>query len=562
MRRLSVLACLSAVFAACHGDSTGDLASITPVSTSLGLAIEGLSGFGDLWVVVVPEAGQGGSDLNGDGDALDRVAHMLDLATGVLTNTSLAIPPTTREPLGPVNALRAVLMVSEADQGASDLNGDGDTNDLVPHVYEAATGTATSLGIAARLWPPYVVDPMFQNEGGVAFSVLEEEDGRDLDGDAIVEPFVRTLHLYDPRHGLMNVGANSTIEPVLHAGFLGLTVEETTIDLDGDGDTNDPRVLHFFELATRTLSSAGVDLGPQDLVAGGGVFVVAVSEFTSGFQDLNFDGDKSDDVFRAIDPLSGVHAELGYSASFPDLFTAVASSAGRIVFGAGEVDGIDRNGDGDFSDILAIVFEPASGRLMETDLEVHYTTHLTLVGEHLVVPVDEAGPGIDLNGDGDALDKVLHTFDLADGRRRNLRLVAFGGLVDNEDLLVATVFEDFQGEDLDGDGDLGEAVPFLWDARSGRLTNTRQSTSGVSILGSSRRVLFLGREELSSTFRFEYLLHDARTGRTHPLGLEPSFDSLAGMGATRAVIGSSEARLGADQNEDGDLDDDVLFLVE
>ena len=106
-------------------------------------------------ILVVDERAQGGRDLNGDGDALDRVAHALDLVRGTFENLGFAIHSHQQHPDG-----FALLNVVEAEQGARDLNGDGDLNDRVIHVVWPGTGVSTNLGLArgsTRFFFPYPV---------------------------------------------------------------------------------------------------------------------------------------------------------------------------------------------------------------------------------------------------------------------------------------------------------------------------------------------------------------------------------------------------------------------
>src|SRR5438067_148885 len=95
---------------------------------------------GGLVILLVSEAAQGGVDLNGDGDADDLVLHVFS-APGVLTNVGLA----ASTPL--VGGQLVAFVVPEASQGHTDLNGDGDSNDFVVHVFDARSGTARSLGL-------------------------------------------------------------------------------------------------------------------------------------------------------------------------------------------------------------------------------------------------------------------------------------------------------------------------------------------------------------------------------------------------------------------------------
>lgn len=85
-----------------------------------------------------------GQDLNGDGDLLDRVAQGVDLTTGALRPSGMAMSQTSlgQRMIGSV----AFFVASEADQQA-DLDGDGDQSDVVVHRLDAATGASTGTGL-------------------------------------------------------------------------------------------------------------------------------------------------------------------------------------------------------------------------------------------------------------------------------------------------------------------------------------------------------------------------------------------------------------------------------
>ena len=117
-------------------------------------------------------------DLNGDGDQNDAVVHLFELASGVLRNTGYA---------GGVNAAggHILLLVQESAQGAADLNGDGDALDIVPHIYHFKDGSSTSLGTALASRP--FSSPTSIIDGRVLLGISEcENGGNDLnaDGDA------------------------------------------------------------------------------------------------------------------------------------------------------------------------------------------------------------------------------------------------------------------------------------------------------------------------------------------------------------------------------------------
>lgn len=90
-----LLAFLPALTLACARTSETPVQSNESV-TSLGLAAQAseLAVEGDLALVAAREFQAGGRDLDGDGDAFDRVAFLVDLATGTARNTGLALDAT------------------------------------------------------------------------------------------------------------------------------------------------------------------------------------------------------------------------------------------------------------------------------------------------------------------------------------------------------------------------------------------------------------------------------------------------------------------------------------
>ena len=127
-------------------------------------------------VFQVPESDQGGTDLNGDGDAGDVVA---------LEGGGLAIH------------------VPEFDQGG-DLNGDGDMIDEVVHIWDRATGVSTNLGLAGGL-----VYPVALGEGHFEFLVSEYSQGADLNGDG--DTIDNVLHVWPG----VTAGGNPLVPPAV-----------------------------------------------------------------------------------------------------------------------------------------------------------------------------------------------------------------------------------------------------------------------------------------------------------------------------------------------------------
>jgi len=123
----------------------------------------------------VSESAQDGTDLNGDGDTSDFVLHVYDISGDATTNVGL----TTTFGLQ-LDGNTVVNPVIEFIQGDTDLNEDGDTTDVVLHVYDVSGDTTTNVGLA--------MDFGGQLDGNtVAFLVSEsDQDGTDLneDGDS------------------------------------------------------------------------------------------------------------------------------------------------------------------------------------------------------------------------------------------------------------------------------------------------------------------------------------------------------------------------------------------
>ena len=185
-----------------------------------------------------PEAGSGsascpGGSLNADGDTADQVVH---LWTGGASAASLG---RAADALALSDTWLAAL-VSEADDNATVLNGDGDLDDAVMHVHAVGGGGWTNVGHAADV---------FDIAGGiVAFTTDETAQGAgslNADGDADD----RVLQLYDASTGQALLGAATTpraqaAEDFVMGGAAGQELiafrtresAEGGLDLNDDGD--------------------------------------------------------------------------------------------------------------------------------------------------------------------------------------------------------------------------------------------------------------------------------------------------------------------------------------
>jgi hypothetical protein len=253
------------------------LGSIVPVATP------------DVVSAAVSEAAQGGADLNRDGDVEDLVAHVFDRRTGQVTNLGLALGEYPRFSAVTASGTLIALSVSEEAQGGSDLNGDGDTGDVVTHLLDARTGVTVNLGLAGAHSAASEV---------VALLVDESQQGTDLDGNGTTDG--RVVHVLDPATGrITNLGLNGT--PSAKGHLVVFAVDESIggEDLNTDGDLDD-FVAHAYSARTRVTSNLrlAVTSALQDIQTDGEVVVILADELTQGFFDLNADGDVVDRVLH------------------------------------------------------------------------------------------------------------------------------------------------------------------------------------------------------------------------------------------------------------------------
>lgn len=549
MVRMAPLSLVTLALVACQGASDDEDQSQAP--RNLGLAARGLVGQDELWLVRVSEAEQGGLDRNGDGDAADEVVVVLDLEKELVLDPGLALADTD----GPVPLLAcdgqcAAFAVDEAASGGRDLNGDGDALDRVLHVYEPGRdlvelGLAVSAIEVGGALVACAVDEQGQSasdldaDGDADGSVLAVHDLRDgsttvfslrdsapllvrdervalrvaeregldlnLDGDdddqAVFELYdARTrllqnttlvlagpglasaagtfglsvdergqgrgdlsgdgdsddavFHVFDPERGLsVNLGVSIPFHPppaVDGQRYLLLVREEpSALDRNGDGDLED-LVVHVFDAATGLLSNAALATQGSARLAGGWVGV-SVSEAMQGSTDLDGDGEAGGNVVHAFELDTGSLQNLEL-----DAFEFLASSGHLFLAPFEELAAVDWNDDGDQSDRVLFGWSAADGRTRNL---ASVWDVLAVQGEHALVSARESDRGGDGNGDGDADDLLLELFDANLQRSRPLGLAQGRAQRLTAQLAVlALVEEAAQGRDLNGDGDLADDV--------------------------------------------------------------------------------------------------------
>ena len=297
-----------------------------------------------------------GPDLNGDGDTADAVVHLWR-GPGSVVNlgcaaTALSLSPTW-----------VAALVPEAGQGATDLNGDGDTADTVAQVHRVAGPFGSGCTGPASTWvnlmqaADVVQAADVPIAGGSVLSVVamitpEAAQRADLNGDGDTADRVLQLFTLDAAGGATRVPIQQAAEDfVLGGTLLAFRTPEAAQGrvLNGDGDMADD-VLQVFDLATGMLLNSGAAVTPCRLAACDPrqpyrVFTDSVKFLTLEADqgaDLNNDGDLDDLVIQVLNVRTGVVRTLGtvsQDATQPDpLGTPLTpdQQAGAAVFlGAG-----------------------------------------------------------------------------------------------------------------------------------------------------------------------------------------------------------------------------------
>lgn len=508
--------------ASCSGSSSGGKKN-SRVVTNLGVSAVEIA-VGERIAAILTRETDEGRDLNGDGDTADLVLQVVDMATPDVRNLALAVPA------GLLRIEDEVITfgVSEAGQGQADLNGDGDADDMVVHVYRTDTGVVNT-ALAGR---------------------------------------------------------------VIHGGTLVMVrVDEAAqggMDLNRDGDGDDP-VVHLVDVDSGTVLNLELALDPfgrGQVYPDRGLVSFQVSEQRQGNADRNADGDALDIVWHVRDITGGVTTNLQLAAGSETVRTGLSSNADEMGFLVGEASqgSLDLNGDGDADDFVVHALDPvlplaSSAGIAALTRDPH--GHGGIMAFR-VAEADEAGR--DLNGDGDALDDVIHVHDFAARTTTNLGLAnptvsrsfhlqIFDGKVG---FLVRE--SDQGGTDLNADGDALDSVPHLFDAAADRLTNLGIATDVEMDLArmhylTSDMMLFWAQERahgerdlngdgdiLDSVLH----VHDLALAATRNLevatttGLPSPVDVRRG----RVSILVAESEQGRDLNEDQDLADSVLHVLD
>ncbi|HSM02169.1 MAG TPA: cell wall-binding repeat-containing protein [Acidimicrobiia bacterium] len=456
-------------------------AAAPPAFGSLGLAQTTTSTitFPGGFAFQVDETAQGGTDLNGDGDATDTaVWHVYRPSTGVI-NLGLATSGNT----GLHEYDEGIVIWADEVLQDQDLNNDGDKLDeAVVFVYSFKEGLVPlqlAAGSPGAVW---------RVSNGFAFWVDEAKQGNtDLNGDTDTTD-QRVWHVYDPGAGVTNLGLAASAfvlsgDRRIGDGFM-FWVDEFSegTDLNNDSDTTDNTVWHLWDPLSGTTNLEIAGPQPSSRAIDGGVAFVA-GEAGQDF-DYNGDGDKLDLVWLVWVEATQTIFNSGRASSS---LTSWAAGDGFAFLVSETDDGAtgSLNGDGDDTDETVVHVYSVAGGL--TNLQLAPDPVIVVpIEDGFAVQVSEIAQDAILNGDGDKLDaRVWHVW--RQGSVTNLGLATDAAIGEAYlDGLAFVVDESQQAAstDLNGDGDFVDTrVVHIWDPNSG-VTNLLLAVSGIDLIAS------------------------------------------------------------------------------
>jgi hypothetical protein len=155
--------------------------------------------------------------------------------------------------------------------------------------------------------------------------------------------------------------------------------------------------------------------------------------------------------------------------------------------------GQDLNADGDTRDGVAQIFDLTTRQV--TNLGQDASQGILVSNGRVAMITDEANQAKrDLNGDKDTNDLVVQLYDVTRTRLTCLKTAVGGAFAFTGTLLAFTIVEEDQGNlDLNGDRDTDDEIVHVYDAGSGRLMNTRQACLDI-IATSDRAAAFFTSE--------------------------------------------------------------------
>jgi len=349
---------------------------------------------------------------------------------------------------------------------------------------------------------------------------------------------------------------------------------ESRGDLNGDGDLLDG-VVHVYDLDTRRMTNLGHAVRDRHPVRVFGAFTAFYVDEDRQGSDLNEDGDLEDTGFLYVhDSDTGDLINLG-SASDTDL-TVVSerwvlySQQDLLIYDvvtrrvtstgvAGRVDFVSGPFVKLFVGGVPHVLDFVSLRLINL-FEIPPETGLPRGELGPLIPFDrlESHYGMDINGDGDMIDRILHFYATGPGVVVNLRVGSHALVVRAGDNRLAFALERIR----------------VFDGRRGEVLDLGFSTGGLSPLNRERdlppwdgpllamrvRESYAGQDLNGDGDTMDWILHlhDASTGVTTNLGV----DARGNFAIESGLLVFRSREFDGDLNGDGDTADEVISVVD
>lgn len=167
-----------------------------------------------------------------------------DLRTGAAVNTGIIGKNTTLYET-------VVAFVTPEFKVAEDLNGDGDTNDLVIQYYNSDTQAITNIGAVGK-YPS-----IYGNR--IVFTTDEQDVNQDLNGDGTI--LGNVIRYYDLETGNVVNTRQFGTEPDIYEDTITFYLWErwTGQDLNGDGDSSDP-IVDTYQITVTEMSVTGPEV--------------------------------------------------------------------------------------------------------------------------------------------------------------------------------------------------------------------------------------------------------------------------------------------------------------
>jgi hypothetical protein len=245
-----------------------------------------------------------------------------------------------------------------------------------------------------------------------------------------------------------------------------------------------------------------------------------VFETVEADADLNGDGDTDDTVIQYANVRDKNVVSTNAVGRHPSVFADV------IIFSTKESElGIDFTNDGDEEDDIVRLYDIKAKELINTKAAGDYPA---LNQKFAVFTTEEGKVGVDLNADGDVVDRVLRIYNREDRGVTNVPVVASRPLLSKDNNAVF----------------VSDGMVKILDARSAKVYDTGQEGSSPSISGDV--VLFT-----RNGYLYGWNLESKSVGKMEVVAEEVS------VFENRAAFSSPEKNIG-DLNGDKDMDDLVI----